>query len=90
MTPLDAETLRDRAAANVGNNNVTAVPGMDRAALVNEAARLARLSDLGGAGYTAAILRRLCDEIEGRAAKERQYTAARTGRAAAMRRGEAI
>lgn len=66
------------------------VPDMTQAELLAEARRLARLSDLYLTPYTSAVLRRLADEIEGKAEAERAHIAARLDGALKMRRGEAL
>lgn len=56
--------LMAEAARNVGPNDPSRVPAMTGGELVMEARRLARLNQLSGTLYTAAVLDALCGLLE--------------------------
>lgn len=75
---------------NEGPNNPASVEHLTPAQLLGEAERIARLADLNGVPYTAAILRRLVKTLKSRDEAEQAWIKVRCDTAAAMRRGEAI
>jgi hypothetical protein len=73
-----------------GTQDPAKIAAMTGPELLAEARRLAGNLNMTGMEHTAAVLRRLADEIEGKDGAERAYIAARLDGALKMRRGEAL